>query len=93
MKAGATEHVWIFVLLPDPLDKRTDDCERGRHTPRSFVLTGAEVQALGETVVEQYRRRYQEKHGEPSRDQGEWANIQLATILPHEAAWDKYLGP
>jgi hypothetical protein len=66
IKAGATEHIWIFVLLPDPLDKRTDDdCERGRHTPRFFVLTGAEVQELGEEAHEEYNRKYQAKHGEP----------------------------
>lgn len=88
--AGSTEHIWVFVLLPDPLDNQTDDnCERGRHAPRFFVLTGAEVQALGEKNGEEYKQRYLAKHGEPYSNQGCWATVQLGAVLRHEAAWSK----
>ena len=88
MKAGLTKHIWVFVLLPDPLDKRTDDdCERGRHTPRFFVLTGAEVQELGEKNHEAYSRKYQAKHGKPYPKEIGVPQIRLAQIIEHEAAW------
>ena len=90
MKAGATEHIWIFVLLPSPLDKQTDDdCERGRHAPRFFVLTGAEVQKLGEENHEEYSRRYQAKHGVPYPVEKGVPQIRLVKIREHEAAWSK----
>ena len=90
MKAGSTEHIWVFVLLPKPLEKKTeDDCERGQHAPRFFVLTGAEVQKLGEEDHEEYSRKYQAKHGEPYPMEKGVPQIRLVKIREHEAAWGK----
>jgi len=90
MTAGSTMHIWVFVLLPDPLEKQTDDdSERGRHAPRFFVLTGAEVQILGEEDHEEYSRKYQAKHGVPYPIEKGVPQIRLVKIIEHEAAWNK----
>ena len=90
MEAGSTGHVWVFVLLPEPLTKQTnDDCELGRHAPRFFVLTGTEVQRLAEEDHEEYSRKYQERHGEPYPVEKGVPQIRLDRIQEHEAAWSK----
>jgi len=90
MNAGETEHIWVFVLLPEPLDNQPHDAsERGRHAPRYFVLTGAEVQELVEENHEEYSQKYQAKHGEPYPKEKAWALIRLVQISEREAAWSK----
>ena len=90
MEAGSTAHVWVFVLLLEPLTKQTnDDCELGRHAPRFFVLTGTEVQRLAEEDHEEYSRKYQERHGEPYPVEKGVPQLRLDRIQEHEAAWSK----
>lgn len=90
MKAGSSGHIWVFVLLPCTLEKKAnDDCERGKHAPRSFVLTGPEVQRFAEELEDKYNRGYLGKHGVPPRPENRFPLIRLKEVVEHEAAWSK----
>ena len=90
MEAGSTKQIWVFVLLPNPLDEPPDDDrELARHTPRFFVLTGPEVQKVAKKDHEEYSRKYQKKHGKPYPVEKGVPQIRLDRIQEHEAAWDK----
>lgn len=81
--------VWVFVLLPPPLDDTTkDDGQRGAHAPRFFVLTGPEVYDLHRARDMRHRARYRERHGRECETLGV-PQLSLEDVLPFEGQWSK----
>ena len=93
---SGADHVWVFVLLPTPLDAPTldddaptfDDSVRCQHTPRFFVLTASQVGNFIRASYDDYSRRYKEKHGVPYSQLGV-PSITLKQASVHESKWDK----
>lgn len=87
--SGGTGHLWVFVLLPPPLDALTpNNAVRGQFAPRFFVLTAQEVEVLARARDAEYRQRYQAKHGVPYAQPGV-PSITVEQAAPYESNWDK----
>ncbi len=87
---AAPDVTWVLVQFPTPLANRPDDdAERGRHSPRFFVLSAHELHAVWKDEVAPYYARYREKHGrEFDEEQGGVPNVRLEAVRAYEGRWD-----
>ena len=81
---------WVLVLLPDPqpTGPSEDDTERGRHTPRFFVLKSEEIQGLLDKNDRAYQEAYRAKHGCDFTGIGV-ESLNLVSVKEFENGWDK----
>jgi len=82
---------WVLVKFPCPLSvSPEDDCQRGKHAPRFFVLTAKELHEVWKRGADEYCARYRHKNGKDFIGRGV-PNVAIKDVLCFEAKWERIL--
>ena len=87
---GSPDVFWVLVKLPSPhpSEATTDEQRRGRHAPRFFVFTSAEMKQIMTEDAMRYKERYLRVHGHEFTGRGV-PTLSLAKVQDFENRWDK----
>ena len=87
--AQSSQVFWVLVQLPSPLDAAaSDDLERGKHSPRYFVLSAQEVYDVWRKAADVFEKGYLRRNGRRFEGRGV-PNITATDALPFEGRWEK----